>query len=494
MKRQIYTKLKELNNQSDLENSPKIKQNYNHKENLNNKNKYNPNEEHKIIENSKENNINSNSKRGKMGKLEYEIEPRNILLIPDTFNIKNTNLKVCEKELLPKEKNYFISETNFQLIKDALNEKENNNNELKLLLEKKDKEITLLEQENKKLEEANNELNLQIQKFDIYFNKMYQLLKYVFNYYNSFNDLEIKKFIKEQNLESLLNKENISGKNENTNNNNNTKNNKIGKGNGVISLFETNQDEIMKELEKYKKMYNDIRKQLNYITNIKSKENQNDYEKQILDSQKKINELNKENQNYIKENTYLKLLCKNMLLEKKIVEIDDNSQIIKGLEKSLEEEKNKNLNLIKENELLKKNVDSLLKEINQYKLDFNKINQENKSKTLELEKIKTEKERLEKIINDRNLKTNEELKFKNNIYSRKNNLEMNKQKSSWKKLKIDNTAKLFYNNNKSEDDIYNENKLNFIGLHDYSGQVDNADLLMLLYNKSKQLEPHLNNK
>ena len=300
MKRQIYTKLNELNNQSDLENSQKTKQNYNHKENLNNKNKYNPNEEHKIIENSKENNINSNSKRGKMGKLEYEIEPRNILLIPDTFNIKNTNLKVCEKELLPKEKNYFISETNFQLIKDALNEKENNNNELKLLLGKKDKEITLLEQENKKLEDANNELILQIQKNDIYFNRIYQLLKYAFNYYNSFNDPEIKKFIKEQNLESLLNKENISGKNENTNNNNNTKNNKIGKGNGVISLFETNQDEIMKELEKYKKMYNDIRKQLNYITNLKSKENQNDYEKQILENQKKINELNKENQNYIK--------------------------------------------------------------------------------------------------------------------------------------------------------------------------------------------------
>ena len=102
---------------------------------------------------------------------------------------------------------------------------------------------------------------------------------------------------------------------------------------------------------------------------------------------------------------------------------------------------------------------------------------------------------MEKIINDIKLKSNEELKNKNNIYSRKMNLENNKlNKSNWKKLKIENTEKLFYNNEKNDDDKYNENKLNFIGLHDYSGKVDNADLLMLLYNKSKQLEPHLNNK
>ena len=371
------------------------------------------------------------------------------------------------------------------------------NNKIKLLLEKKNKEISLLEIENKKLEEANNELILQIQKNDIYFNKMYKLLEYLFNYYNSFNDPEIKKFIKEQNLESLFNKQNISKKNENQNikNNNNIENNNIGNGKGVLSLFDINQDEILKELEKYKKMYNDIRKQLNHITNIKLKENQNDYEKQILEKQNKINDLNKEIQNYIKENTYLKLLCKNMLLEKKIIDIDDNNQIIQELEKSLEEEKNKNINLIKENEILKKNMESLLKEINQFKLDYNKINGENKRKNFELEKIKSEKEKLEKIINDIKLKSNEELKNKNNIYSRKMNLENNKlNKSNWKKLKIENTEKLFYNNEKNDDDKYNENKLNFIGLHDYSGKVDNADLLMLLYNKSKQLEPHLNNK
>ena len=372
MKGQIFRKIKELKNKNESENSIKTSNNFNQLENTNKRRIYNPNGK-QYNENSKENNSsNSPSKRGKMGKLEYAIEPRNILLIPSNVNINKNNLKICEKELLPKEKNYFISETNFQLIKNALNEKEKNINNLKTLLEKKNKEILLLEKENKKLEDANNELILQIQKNDIYFDKMYQLLKYVFNYYDSFNDPQIKEFIKEQNLGSLINKSNITQENKNQNNDNNT-NNKNENGKIVSVLFDTNNDEILKELEKYKKMYNDARKQLNLMTNMKlnDKNNQDELSKQLIEYQKKINELNSENQNYIKENTYLKLLCKNIFLEKKIVEIDDNEQVIK-------EVKN-------ENEIFKKKIDSLVKEINQLKLDNNKINE------------------LNKILNDKNL-------------------------------------------------------------------------------------------
>ena len=288
MKGQIFRKIKELKNKNESENSIKTSNNFNQLENTNKRRIYNPNGK-QYNENSKENNSsNSPSKRGKMGKLEYAIEPRNILLIPSNVNINKNNLKICEKELLPKEKNYFISETNFQLIKNALNEKEKNINNLKTLLEKKNKEILLLEKENKKLEDANNELILQIQKNDIYFDKMYQLLKYVFNYYDSFNDPQIKGFIKEQNLGSLINKSNITQENKNQNNDNNT-NNKNENGKIVSVLFDTNNDEILKELEKYKKMYNDVRKQLNLMTNMKlnDKNNQDELSKQLIEYQKK---------------------------------------------------------------------------------------------------------------------------------------------------------------------------------------------------------------
>ena len=496
MKRPIFSKENEINSKKSFERSPKTKHNLNNIENEKNNYKYRSNEKPRNREKEDSNQSNRKIKREKMGKLEYQLEPRNILLIPDNFDIKNNKIKICEEELLKKEKNYFISESNFQLIKNALNEKENLIKELKLLKEKNSKQISLLEEENKKLENANNELILQIQKNNIYFNKMYQLLKYVFNYYNSFNDPEIKKYIKVQNLESLFNKKNISPKNENTKKENNSEIN--DKENSIDFLFDYEKDILMKELEKYKKMYNDTRKQLNYITNLKSKENENqdDNIKQILENQKEINELKLDNQNYLKENTYLKLLCKNIALDKKINDKDDNSAIIEQLGQNLEKEKNKNESLIKENEILKNKIESQLKEINMLKLNMNKLNLEIQSKNSEIEKIKNELEAIEKKINDRNsLNSNEELKNKNNVYSRKKNLEMNKiNKSKFKKLKIENTEKLNYASEKKDEIFGEENKLNTYRNNEFMTQINNVDLLMLLYNKSKQNETYIKNK
>ena len=183
MKKQNYTNSSGLNSERSFQKSPRTKKDFNHIENNNNKFIYNSNEKSKNMKKNYSYKINNNSKRGKLGKLEYEIEPRDILLIPDNFNVKNNNIKISEKDLETKEKTYFISESNFQLIKDALNEKENTINDLKLMNEKYIKQISLLEEENSKLEKINNELILQIEKNDIYFNKMYELLKYVFNYY-----------------------------------------------------------------------------------------------------------------------------------------------------------------------------------------------------------------------------------------------------------------------------------------------------------------------
>jgi hypothetical protein len=245
-------------------------------------------------------------------------------------------------------------------------------------------------------------------------------------------------------------------------------------------------------------MYNDIRKELNYITNLKSKEkeNQDDNIKQILENQKKINELKLENQNYMKENTYLKLLCKNIALDKKINDKDDNSEIIEQLGQNLEKEKNKNESLIKENEILKNKIESQLKEINMLKLNMNKLNLEIQSKNSEIEKIKNELEAIEKKINDRNsLNSNEELKNKNNVYSRKKYLEMNQiNKSKFKKLKIENTEKLNYASEKKDEIFGEENKLNTYRNNEFMTQINNVDLLMLLYNKSKQNETYIKNK
>ncbi len=569
MKKQNYTNSSGLNSERFFQKSPRTKKVFNHIENNNNKFIYNSNEKSKNMKKNYSYKINNNSKRGKLGKLEYEIEPRDILLIPDNFNVKNNNIKISEKDLETKEKTYFISESNFQLIKDAHKEKENTINDLKLMNEKYIKQISLLEEENSKLEKINNELILQIEKNDIYFNKMYELLKYVFNYYNSFNDESIKKFIKEQNLEYLFNKKKVYPTNENEKNNDNNQKNSIE------SLFKINQDEIIEELEKTKKMYNDIRKQLNYITNIKSKdkENLNNNNIEILNNQKKLNDLNLENQNNKKEIAYLKLLCKNTLLDKKISDIDDNSEIIKELEKNLVEEKNKNNNLIKENEILKNKYKSLLNEMNILKLNLNKSKQENQIKNQEIEKNKSEIEKLEKIINEKNLKLNDELNNKNNIYSKKMTPFIKKQTEfslkklkisnavrlkypsskqckkvyskiiasipkkqtqfNFKKLKISNEDKLFIPSNKQDeftyfsenmsslikkqtelnskelkisntdkifypsdeqDEIYNNNKLNYGFGNDYDGNIENIDLLMLLYNKSKQNETYIKNK
>ena len=140
---------------------------------------------------------------------------------------------------------------------------------------------------------------------------MYQLLKYVFNYYNSFEEPDIKQFIKEQDLEILFDNDEIKS---NLNEYDNNKNNNL-----IDILFKTNKDILINDLENYKKKYNDIMKQLNVITNLKydDKNITENNNKKIIEYQKQLNELYLSNQNYIKENTYLKLMCQNMFLEKK---------------------------------------------------------------------------------------------------------------------------------------------------------------------------------
>jgi mannose/fructose-specific phosphotransferase system component IIA len=101
------------------------------------------------------NSIKKLEKYGKLGELKYEIEPKNIILIPDNFNGDINSLKL---ELLPKEKYFFISGKNFQLIIDTLNEKEKMIKELKSLLEKYKNQKNELNYKINKINENNEEI------------------------------------------------------------------------------------------------------------------------------------------------------------------------------------------------------------------------------------------------------------------------------------------------------------------------------------------------
>ena len=79
MKKQNYTNSSGLNSERSFQKSPRTKKNFNHIENNNNKFIYNSNEKSKNMKKNYSYKINNNSKRGKLGKLEYEIEPRDIL-------------------------------------------------------------------------------------------------------------------------------------------------------------------------------------------------------------------------------------------------------------------------------------------------------------------------------------------------------------------------------------------------------------------------------
>ena len=398
MKKQTFYKQKKLKSQKSLEysrhnsfNFQEYSQNHNSKE----KNDFRNNISLDNLENSNINNnmnkINSTikiEKYGKLGELNYEIEQKNIILIPENFNGDISSLKL---ELLPKEKYFFISGKNFQLIIDTLNEKEKMIKELKSLLEKyknqknnelnynineNKKEIYLLKEENMKLEKANNELMQQIEKKDIYLNK------------------------------------------------------------------------IQKEKNKEK-------------VNINSN------------------------------------------LEKKI-------------------------------DLLKKDKESLFEMINQIKTDLNNNKEEYEKKIVQMtsnfERIKSEKEKIEKIYYENKIKESEqnlnllykeieELRNKNNILLNKNNSEKNKNKenSIFKNLIIEKTNKIIirgvkyneikmdgFNKFKGNDEFITDNQYitnydkynNNINKFEESSydkiNIQNLDMLMLLYNKSKQIEKYIN--
>ena len=205
----------------------------------------------------------------------------------------------------------------------------------------------------------------------------------------------------------------------------------------------------------------------------------------------------------------------------------------------IQKDKNKekesiNSNLEKEIDFLKKDKESLLKMINQIKTDLNNNKEENEKKikqmSLNFERIKIEKEKIEKIYYENKIKESEqnlnllykeieELKNKNNILLKRNNSEKNKTKenSIFKNLIIEKTNKIIirsekfnevkmneFNKLKRNDELStdyqyknfdNNNNINQFKENSYDKiNIQNLDMLMLLYNKSKQIEKYINNE
>jgi chromosome segregation ATPase len=251
----------------------------------------------------------------------------------------------------------------------------------------------------------------------------------------------------------------------------------------------------------------------------------------------KNNELNyKINVN--KEEIYL-LKEENKKLEKA------NNELMQQIEKKdiylnkIQKDKNKekvsiNSNLEKEIDLLKKDKKSLFEMINQIKTDLNKNKEEYEKKIIQMtsnfERIKSEKEKIEKIYYENKIKESEqnlnllykeieELRNKNNILLNRNNSEKNKSKenSIFKNLIIEKTNKIIirgvkyneikmdgFNKFKGNDEFITDNQYitnydkynNNINKFEESSydkiNIQNLDMLMLLYNKSKQIEKYIN--
>ena len=128
MKKQTFYKQKKLKSQKSLEYSSHNSfnfQEYSQNHNIKEKNDFRNNIS---LDNLENNNINNNmnkinstikiEKYGKLGELNYEIEQKNIILIPDNFNGDINSLKL---ELLPKEKYFFISGVYSPLVKCVYN-------------------------------------------------------------------------------------------------------------------------------------------------------------------------------------------------------------------------------------------------------------------------------------------------------------------------------------------------------------------------------------
>ena len=90
----------------------------------------------------------------------YSITQSSKLLLPINCMLNASNLKLCQKVLLPEEKNFFVSEENFMKIKRNLEEKEEK-------IRKLEEEIKII-----KSVEFGDKVKYELMQLDIYINSL----------------------------------------------------------------------------------------------------------------------------------------------------------------------------------------------------------------------------------------------------------------------------------------------------------------------------------
>ena len=316
----------------------------------------------------------------KFGTFEYQLVKKEKILIPATERINMKNLKICQKNLLPKEKNYFVSEKNFQLIAEALNAKEIDIKNLKTLLDMAHQELNKqnekfegiikmneifrnkhkdIQQENTNIKMSYDDLMFQINKMNNIFGRLIKLLKYIMEISDSEQQDNINQKINELELNGILSTDSSILSNNNQ------------KMNATINKF-FNEKELQNEklCIEYKKKYYDAQNIADQITQIDSSNiNLTDIARDMLETKKRIKELNDQNEKLEHENTYLRISYQNLYCENEGKNKSNNNQV-NLLNKKIKEISEKNGELSNEIQILKTQNEELEESLDAIKNDI----------------------------------------------------------------------------------------------------------------------------
>lgn len=443
------------------------------------------------------------------GPFEYKLDKNYKIAIPETYKINNKTLKPCQKNALPKEKSYLISQTNYDKllnslkdrdneIKKIINDKENLNNEMTNLKKKNSKlvnENEILTKNKKDLENKNSEIssekekvNTEFKKLRFIYDKLIKLIKYIFELFPG--EMKIKKKINELELEGLFS----LGFNEENKN--------------LSNLLSSNEKEIIKELEQKQKTIENSERRIHELENSLNSNTLKLLTKNSSNDTKRIRELNLLNEQLQKENAYLKGICQNIKNE------NGDSSNIAQFDIYMKE----NSNLQRKNESLDLKNKQLEFDIHNIKIELSEKNNEILILKNEIDEKKQNVILKENAINEL---INQKNELERNLnFLKKENKEMNniitknEQKDSLKKYMNDyeNNMNLQYNNNykyNNDNNINNDYNTNNINNHDneiknlstFHNQENNYkknllmnDLLMILVNQSKIIDKNYREK
>lgn len=340
-----------------------------------------------------------------------------------------SKLKCCQKIALPDEKNYFISEKNLKMIESAIQDKDSDIQNLKVLLKLAKSDMDSFQSKYRELygiiEEQNNEKNSIIENFEFYISENKQLkenyddicfqynkiliifkkveifINIVFKLINSYDDmlkkenLENDNSTKNENLKNFIQKENnpkftnllnnlkelIQEKelrtfnylylelNEKIDTNNL---NKINNSNFLLSSNDKNYIKMEKMNKELKSKLYDYESFIKKVSEIEENKiiNLADIAKDMLYIKKRNMELNNLNENLEKENEYLRISYHNLY--------NDFVNIKNELSENLEIMKNhkNDIKILKQNEdYLKKQREEFLKRITELEINTKELNE-----------------------------------------------------------------------------------------------------------------------